>query len=173
MISPYSSDENQLSGPAELAADGFPYVADAPTAPSDFDGQGHLNNAGVVRMLNDLRVGFVRERLGDRWTNYLRDEGLVVVVRELHVLYESEGRPEERFAGSVRIARRAGKAGIVEQRLVELTSARPLVRSWIVQLLVRDGRAVDFPDWYWSLLDEVHGTPVLDVEGERRPFGLP
>ena len=157
-----------------LAADGYAFVADAPTTADDFDHQAHLNNAGVVRMLNDLRVAFVRACLGERWIDHLRAGGLVVVVRELHVLYESEGLPDERFVGSVRIGRRSGKAGIIEQRLVEAATARAVARSWVVQLIARDGRAVDFPDWYWPLVAEIQGRPVPEVAAaERAPWGPP
>jgi len=161
-------------GARALAGDGYAFVTDAPTTPADFDHQAHLNNAAVVRMLNDLRIAFVRQCLGSRWTDYLQRESVVVVVRELHVLYESEGLPDERFVGSVRIGRRSGKAGIIEQRIVEAATARAVARSWVVQLIARDGRAVDFPEWYWPLIAEIQGRPVPEVAAaERAPWGPP
>ena len=38
---------------------GFRFVVPAPTLPDDFDRQGHLNNAAIVRVFNDLRIAYV------------------------------------------------------------------------------------------------------------------
>ncbi|MBV8952424.1 MAG: thioesterase family protein, partial [Actinobacteria bacterium] len=147
---------------------------DLQSVDDDFDAQGHLNNVAAVRYFQDLRIAFVMDRLAPRWTDHLRDHGLVLVARELHVLYETEGMPGERFVGAVRIRLRQGKAGIMEERLVESRTGRAVARAWLVQLLVRDGRAVDYPDWYWDLLAETQGAPmqVLDASA-RAPWGPP
>ncbi len=76
----------------------------------------------------------------------------------------------ERYVGATRIAERRGRAGIVEQRLVEATSGRPLARAWIVQLLVgADGTVVDWPGWWWELVADVQGAPARTVTVTTRP----
>ena len=119
-----------------LHDEGFRFVVPVVPEPVDFDAQGHLNNAAIVRIFNDLRIAYVQERLGDRWREHLRAEGLVVVAREVHVLYESEGRPDEEYVGAMRYVRREGRAAIIEQRLIEASGAR-VARAWVVQLLAR------------------------------------
>jgi acyl-CoA thioesterase FadM len=105
---------------------------------------------------------------------YVWKQKLTVVVRELHVQYESEGRISEGFVGAMRISRRQGKAGFIEQRLVEAGDARPVARAWIVQLLVDGGRATDWPDWYWDRVADIEGGPVpIVAAAARAPFGPP
>ena len=104
-----------------------------------YDAQGHLNNAAIVRIFNDIRIAYVQQRLGDRWREHLGAEGLVVVAREVHVLYESEGFPTDEYVGAMRYVRREGRAAIIEQRLTEATSARAVARAWVVQLVRRVG----------------------------------
>ena len=98
---------------------GFRFVVPAPTLPDDFDRQGHLNNAAIVRVFNDLRIAYVHQAVGEWWPELLASEGYVIAARELHVLYESEGQPGESFVGAMRYTRRDGKALLLEQRLVE------------------------------------------------------
>ncbi len=157
-----------------VTLDGYRFVTDAVTTDADFDAQGHLNNTAIVGLFNDLRIAYARQCVGARWIGYLISEQLVIVVRELHVLYESEGLPGESFMGATRHARRQGKAAFVEQRLVEAATARPVASAWVVQLLARDGRVVDWPEWYWDLVGAVEGGPVPVVPGgPRAPWGPP
>jgi acyl-CoA thioesterase FadM len=140
----------------------------------DFDGQGHLNNAAIVRHLNELRVGYVRERIGPTWGEWLRATGSVVAAREVHVSYESEGFPHEQFVGATRLRRRDGRAAIVEQLVVEAASARVIARAWVVQLLARDGRAIDWPELYWELATAAEGRPIpFRARVERPRWGPP
>jgi acyl-CoA thioesterase FadM len=154
-------------GAAALAADGYRFVVPVEPAADDFDAQGHLNNASTVRLFNDVRIAYVRGEVGDEWVEMLRRDRLVVAAREVHVLYESEGLPDEEFVGAMRYVRREGKAAVLEQRLVEAATARAVARAWVVQLLVCDGRVVDWPDAYfgWVAAIEGHSIPV----GPRRP----
>ncbi len=162
------------SGPDVLDRDGYRFVTAVESTPDDFDTQGHLNNVAAVRYFQDLRIAFVMARLAPRWTTHLRDNGLVLVARELHVLYESEGMPGERFVGGVRIRIRQGKAGIMEERLVEASTGRAVARAWVVQLVVQSGRVVEYPDWYWDLLARAEGTPLRELDaGARAPWGPP
>ena len=156
-----------LGGAAALAADGYRFVVPVETAASDFDAQGHLNNAATVRLFNDLRVAYVRGEVGDAWVELLRRDRLVVAAREVHVLYESEGLPDEEFVGALRYVRREGKAAVLEQRLVEAATARAVARAWVVQLLVQDGRVVDWPDSYFSRVAAIDGREI--PTGPRRP----
>ena len=154
-------------GAAALAADGYRFVIPVDPIADDFDAQGHLNNASTVRLFNDLRVAYVRGEVGDAWMEMIRRDGLVVAAREVHVLYESEGFPGEQFVGALRYVRREGKAAVLEQRLVEATTGRGVARAWVIQLLVRDGSVVDWPDGYFSRVAEIEGREI--PVGPRRP----
>ena len=147
-----------------LAADGYRFIIDAPTNEGDYDRQGHLNNAAAVRLLNDLRIAYVEAVAGEWWRDVLRTEGNIVAARELHVLYESEAVPGEQLVGAMRYAHVAGKAAIVEQRIVERDIARPIARAWVVQLLASGGRAIDWPEEYFAAVEAFEGRAV-----ERRP----
>jgi acyl-CoA thioesterase FadM len=159
------------AGVDALRADGFGTVFDVDPVDADRDEyQDHLNNTAAVRMFNELRVAYIAARFAPQWPKYLRAENLTVVVRELHALYESEGWMHERYVGATRVAERRGRAGIVEQRLVEAATARPLARAWIVQLLVgADGSVTDWPPWWWEMVTEVQGAPARTVEVVARP----
>ena len=76
------------------------------------------------------------------------------------MLYESEGQPGESFVGAMRYTRREGKALILEERLVEAETARPIARAWVVQLLVQDGAVVDWPERYFARVAEIEGRTV-------------
>ena len=158
-------------GADRLAADGFRFVVPVVPVADDFDTQGHLNNAAIVRIFNDMRIAYVRGRIGDRWGEYLREERLVVAAREVHVLYESEGLPGEEYVGAMRYVRREGRAAIIEQRLVASESARPVARAWVVQLLARDGAVADWPDFYFALVAAVEGRELEVRPKHHRPWG--
>ena len=95
----------------------------------------------------------------------------MVVAAEVHVLYESEGLPDEEYVGSMRYVRREGRAAIIEQRLIEARAARAVARAWVVQLLAHDGSVVDWPDFYFGLVAEVEGAPIERRPTFRRPWG--
>lgn len=153
-----------VAGREALAADGYRFVVAVEPGGADYDGQGHLNNAATVRIFNDVRIAYVREQVGAPWMDLIRAEQYVVAARELHVLYESEGLPGESYVGAMRYSHREGKAAIVEQRLVEAATARPVARAWVVQLLVQDGRVVEWPGAYFDLVAAAEGRAV-----EARP----
>jgi acyl-CoA thioesterase FadM len=158
-------------GEAALHDDGYRFVIPIEPQPTDFDAQGHLNNAAIVRIFNDIRIAYIRERIGDRWTEHLRVERLVVVAREVHVLYESEGLPEERYMGAMRYVHREGRGAVIEQRLIEATTARPVARAWVVQLLARDGTVADWPPFYFALVAEAEGRAIEERPSVRREWG--
>jgi acyl-CoA thioesterase FadM len=140
---------------ASLAStDGYRYVVPVTLAPEHIDAQGHLNNAAVARILNDLRVSYVFAGPGPAWSEFLRNEGVrrTVVVRELHIAYDREATIDDELVGCVRIAARRGKAKIVEQRIVDAARDLPVARSWAVQLLVEQGAVREFPDFYWDAI---------------------
>lgn len=157
-----------------LRADGFRAVFDVDPVEADRDQhQDHLNNTAAVRMFNELRVAYVASYLTKDWIRYIR-RGRTVVVREMHALYETEGWMHERYVGAVRWAEHRGKAGLVEQRLVEATTARPLARAWVVQLIVGPGGVEEFPDWFWDLVADVEGAPVpVTTPVSRAAWGPP
>jgi acyl-CoA thioesterase FadM len=124
-------------------------------------------------MFNELRMAYVAARLAPDWPRYVRRGDLAVVVRELHVAFESEGWMSERYVGGTRISQHRGKAGVHEQRLVEAETGRPLARAWLVQLLVAKDGVIDWPDWYWEKIAEVEGVPALTADPVRTPWGPP
>ena len=150
-----------------LRADGYRFVVPMKPAPDDFDQQGHLNNAATVKLFNDLRVAYVRGEVGFEWVETLQRDALVVAAREVHVLYESEGLPDEAFVGAMRYVRREGKASVLEERLVEASTGRPVARAWVLQLLVQNGAVVDWPDSYFARVAEIEGREI--PVGPRRP----
>jgi acyl-CoA thioesterase FadM len=154
-------------GADALRADGYRFVIPVEPVPGDFDAQGHLNNASTVRIFNDQRVAYVRGEVGEEWVATIRRDELMVAAREVHVLYESEGMPGEAFVGGLRYIRREGKAAVLEQRLVESAAGRPVARAWVLQLLVQRGTVVDWPDSYFSRVEEIEGRAIPIVP--RRP----
>jgi len=167
-------DAAPSAGAAALHADGFPVAFDVDVLDDDRDEyQDHLNNTAAVRMFNELRIAYVAARLAPRWPKYVRGAGLTIAVRELHVLYESEGWLHEGYVGATRVAQRRGRAVVVEQRLVEAATARPLARAWVLQLLLGGDGVLDWPDWFFDLVAEVQGAPVPVVPATRPPWGPP
>lgn len=163
-----------LTAQSVLDDDGYRFIVPVHTAPGDYDNQGHLNNASIVRLFNDLRVKYVHTTAGEWWFDELRVPGTIVAARELHVLYESEALPGESLVGAMKYSRRQGKAAIVEQRLVEQDTGRGIARAWIVQLLARDGRAVDWPERYFDEVAAVEGRPIPQLPRAAPPtFGPP
>jgi acyl-CoA thioesterase FadM len=155
---------------------GYRYVVPVELRAEHIDRQGHLNNAAVARILNDLRVAYVLAGPGPRWSEYLGAEGTrrTVVVRELHVAYDREATIDDRLAGCARIAARRGKAKIVEQRIVDAARDVVVARAWVVQLFVEDGVVRDFPDFYWDAIAIAEDRVFpREPRGPRVPFGPP
>jgi acyl-CoA thioesterase FadM len=141
-----ASAAEAASGAAALHDDGYRFVIGLKSTADDFDQQGHLNNVAAVHYFQDVRIGYVMTRLAPRWTDHLREHGLV----------------------------RQGKAGIMEERIVEAATGRAVARAWIVQLLVQAGRVVEYPAWYWEVIAEAEGAPVHVIDaGARAPWGPP
>jgi acyl-CoA thioesterase FadM len=155
-----------------LRAEGFQAVFDVDAIAADADRyQEHLNNTAAVRMFNELRIAYVASRVAPDWPRFIRRGGYTVVVRELHVEYQTEGWMHDRFVGATRWTHRRGKSGLVEQRLVEATTARPIARAWVVQLLVGADGVEPFPDWFWEMVAAVEGAPIGELDATRRPWG--
>jgi acyl-CoA thioesterase FadM len=160
-------------GERALREDGYRFVLPVELPESAFDGQGHLNNAAVGQIFNDVRVGYMitaHPELG----RSLGERGYVVAVREIHQQFESQAMPGEALVGGVRIEGRRGRAQIVEQRIVEETTGRAVARAWLVQLLLRDDRVVDWPDGYWDTAADLEGRPMpAHPRTTDTPFGPP
>jgi acyl-CoA thioesterase FadM len=160
------------AGRRELERDGYRVVDPVATRADDFDAQGHLNNAATVRLFNDMRVGYVHGRIGAWWPEEIRANNFVIAAREVHVLYESEGRPGERFIGGMKYVGREGKAAVLEQRLVEATTGRAIARAWVVQLIVQAGKVVEWPARYFDRVGEIEGREIpLRPRSVPRPWG--
>jgi acyl-CoA thioesterase FadM len=146
-------------GERTLRGDGYQFVVGVDPPASAFDGQGHLNNAAVAQIFNDLRVAYMitaHPELG----RDLAEHGYVVAVREMHVLFESQGMPGEHLVGATRIEGRRGRAQITEQRVVEEATGRAVARAWLVHLILRDGQVADWPDGYWERVAELEGRAM-------------
>src|SRR5262245_50781811 len=128
------------AGASVLAADDYRFVCVVEPRADDFDAQSHLNNAATVRLFNDLRIAYVHGEVGAWWPDAIRANGYVIAARELHVLYESEGLPGESFVGGMKYVARDGKGAVLEQRMLEAASGRPMAGPWYVRMLVRAGR---------------------------------
>jgi acyl-CoA thioesterase FadM len=163
------------AGVDALRAEGFGTVFDVVPIPDDADEyQDHLNNTAAVRMFNDLRVAYVAAHFAPDWPRHMRRTGLTLVVRELHVSYDSEGWMNEQYVGATRVEHRRGKALILDQRLVEASTGRSLARAWVLQLLVSpEGGVIEFPDLYLDLVEKVQGAPVPKFEATRTAWGPP
>ena len=162
------------AGAAALAADGYSFVVGVEPRAEDFDAQNHLNNAATVRLFNDLRIAYVHEAVGAWWPEMLRAHAYVIAARELHVLYESEGLPDESFVGGMKYVARDGKAAVLEERIVEAASGRPIARAWVVQLLVQDGTVVDWPERFFDRVTEIEGRPLpAQPRSAPSPWGPP
>ncbi len=140
--------------------EGYRFVEPVRLTPEHIDHQGHLNNAAVARILNDLRIAYIYAGPGDRWRDHLRAEMLTVVVRELHIAYDRQATLDDELVGCVRVSARQGKAKIVEQRIVDAARDLVVARAWAVQLLVRDGEVVGFPEFYWDAVAVVEGRVI-------------
>ena len=163
-----------VSADAQLEREGYRHIRTAPTSAEDFDRQGHLNNAATVRMFNDARIAYVRESIGDWWIDAINVERYVIAARELHVLYESEGMPGESFVAAMRYLRREGKALVLEQRLLEAVTARPIARAWVVQLLVQDGTVVEWPARYVARVEAIEQCSLpVRPRGDVARWGPP
>jgi len=162
-----------IEGERVLRDDGYRFVVPVVPIEGDFDAQGHLNNAATVRLFNDLRIAYVQGEVGFEWVELLRRDTIVVAAKEVHVLYESEGFPGESFVGAMRYVRREGKASILEERIVEATTARPVARAWVVQLLVQDGAVIDWPDIYFARVAEIDGRETPRELRRHTPWGPP
>jgi len=142
------------------ATAGYRYVVPVALLPEHIDGQGHLNNAAVARLLNDLRIAYIGAGPGPRWGEYLGAGGRTVVVRELHISYDREATIDDRLVGCVRVSARRGKAKIVEQRLVDADRDAVVAKAWVVQLFVEHGTVVEFPDFYWDAVALAEGRVI-------------
>jgi acyl-CoA thioesterase FadM len=161
-------------GARVLEADGYRVVDAVETCAADFDAQGHLNNASTVRLFNDMRVAYVHGRIGAWWPEAIRTNAFVIAAREVHVLYESEGLPGEAFVGGMKYVGREGKSAVLEQRIVEAATGRPIARAWVVQLLVQAGKVVEWPVRYFERVAEIEGAPIpVRPRTAALPWGPP
>jgi acyl-CoA thioesterase FadM len=167
-------DPAPSAGVDALLADGYRVIFDVTPMPEDADEyQDHLNNSAAVRMFNELRMAYVAAHLAPDWPRFVRRNNIAVLVRELHIAYDSEGWMHERYVGGTRIIQQRGKGNVHEQHLVDAESGRSLARAWLVQLLVGSDGVMEWPDWYWDMIAEVEGKPVTVKDPVRAPWGPP
>ena len=70
--------------------------------------------------------------------------------------------------GELRIAYARETLG-VERAVVEAEHGRSIASAWLVQLLVADGRAVEFPEWYFEQVAATEGGPIASAGSQPRP----
>ena len=111
--------------------------------------------------------GPVRMKLGITLDEYTYDLELGLPQNALSMFLLDPNVKEERLC--------LGKAGIMEQALMEAETGRALAHAWVVQLLVGpDGKVTDWPDWYWPMIEAVEGRPIPTVmDPVRIPWGPP
>ncbi len=166
-----TSVDAAAAGARLLRADGFATVVPVVAGDGHYDSQGHLNNAAIGQLFNDMRIDYVRRTVGAWWVETMRATSLVVAVRESHILYESQGMPGESFVGAMRYLRIEGKAAVLEQRLVESSVGRPVAQAWVVQLLLRRGTVVDWPAEYFDRVGVIEGRIIERRKRSPRTFG--
>lgn len=156
------------------ATEGYRFVRPVVLTDADIDRQAHLNNAAVARILNDLRVAYIAHGPGMGWRDYLAAERLTVVVRELHISYDREATIDDELVGCVRVVARRGKAKILEQRLVDAARDLVVAKAWVVQLVVRSGTVIEFPEFYWDAVAAVEGRVIPpEPRGPSTGWGPP
>jgi len=165
----------RVDGAATGVLAGFSCIVDL-TPPDDFfDWQGHLNNAFAAKLLESARVTYLGEGVGAEFRRRLW-ESAFLVVRELHVSYETEGFPDDEYRCGIRVASRTEKSFTIEQVLIDRATQRVIVRAWLVMLIVgRDTeRVIPIPDWYWQRVEQLEGRAIPpDTAAPRRRWGPP
>jgi hypothetical protein len=69
---------------------------------------------------------------------------------------------------------REGKAAVLEQRIVEAATGRPIARAWVVQLLVQSGNVVEWPARYFERVAEIEGAAIpARPRGAAQVWGPP
>ena len=53
-----------------LRSDGYCVIGDVAVTPDHYDAQGHLNNAAIGRLFNDMRISYILETVGMWWGRY-------------------------------------------------------------------------------------------------------
>ena len=144
---------------AALRAAGWIELA-VETGPQHYDAQGHLNNAAIAQLCNDMRLRYRQVVLGPWWERVLHEEQLVVAAREAHFSFDSEGLPGEAFVGVMRYSHREGKAAIAEQRIMESRTGRVVARGWVLLLVIRKGLVIDWPEEFFEHIAWVQGAPI-------------
>lgn len=139
---------------------GYAYATALEVSNDDLDVQGHLNNVAIVRLMQELRVGYVRERLAPgRLALY---DDVVVVTADVHVSYLSQGRPGEAYAGAASIVARTDKAYCYDEVLIARQDDRVVARARVVELWLSrtTGRVIPLPDTFLAMLEATEPRPV-------------
>jgi acyl-CoA thioesterase FadM len=139
---------------------GYAFVTDLAVGDGDLDVQGHLNNVAIVRMMQDLRVGYVRERLAPgRLAIY---DDVIVVTADVHVSYLSQGMPGDTYAGASSIVARNERAYCYDEVVVVRDGARVVARARVVELWLSKatGQVMALPEPFLAMLDAAEPRPV-------------
>ena len=140
---------------------GYAYTADLAVTDDDLDVQRHLNNVAIVRLFQELRVGYVQTHMAPGRL-VLFDE-VVVVTADVHVSYLSQGMPGEAFRGGARVLARTEKAYCYDEVVVAAADRRVIARARVVELwLSREtGRVIALPEGFVEMLERAEGRSVL------------
>ena len=140
----------------------YTHVAPVDVPASAFDMQGHLNNAGVIKLFNNMRIGYVVAASRERWQEPLQPERNTVVVLELFARFVSQGMPGEDYDGGTRIVARSNKAWCYDQLIVERKTRRLLARCRVVEVVVSNEtqRSIPIPEAFWALVERIEDRTI-------------
>lgn len=140
--------------------DGYAFTSDLALLDGDLDVQGHLNNVAVYRLFQELRVGYVQQRLAPGRLDIYDD--VVVVTADAHVSYLSQGLPGEAYAGGAGIVARNDNAYCYDEVIVAVSDRRVIARARVVELWVSrsTGRVIPLSSAFLERLDATEPRPV-------------
>jgi acyl-CoA thioesterase FadM len=139
--------------------DGYAFTMSLVVGDDDLDVQGHLNNVAIVRLMQELRVGYVSRKLAPGRLALFDD--VIVVTADVHVSYLSQGMPGDTYVGAASIVARNDKAYCYDE-VVVTADGRVIARARVVELWLsrQSGRVIPLPETFVSMIDAAERRPV-------------
>lgn len=150
---------------------GYPVAMKVDPRPEHYDTQGHLNNVAAIRIFQDIRVIYMRDRVGRRRLNLLPRE-YVIGVRELVTSYLTEARPGEQLYAGCRVLGRSRRSWCFDE--VITTADRVVARLRLIECAISEGKAIEVPAALWAAVEAVEGRdlPVRELPVGRTPWDV-
>ena len=151
--------------------EGYPAALQITPRPDHYDVQGHLNNAAAIRIIQDLRVTYMRDVLGRRRIEGMA-RGHIVGVREMVTSYIAQAHPGEQLYGGCRILGRSRRSWCFDELIC--TADRVVVRCRLIECAIHDGRAVEVPADFWAAVEQAEGRelPIRELPVGRTPWDV-